>query len=120
MNDTGKPWAPVQMFWSAVLGIVVWSAIGFSWFGDFGFGWRTAGSAQVMANEAVKTRLVGICVAQARADPETKTRLVALEEKSIWSRGDEVNKFGWTRMPGENTPTPGIATACAEQLASSS
>lgn len=40
MAENKRSWSPPQIVWSALIAIVVWTAVGFSWFG-YGFNWTT-------------------------------------------------------------------------------
>ncbi len=114
MAESKRPWSPPQMIVTFIVTLLVWSALGFNWFGIPGFGWTTGGTAEEMARRAVIERLVPICVAQGRkADPQ---HLAALHKESAWQRRDFVEKKGWATMPGGSDPEYGIAEPCAETL----
>lgn len=115
MTDNKRPWSPPQLIWSAVIGIAVWSAIGFSWFG-YGFGWRTQGGAQEMTTEAVVENLATICVAQARSAPDAEVALKEFSEISTWKQREFVETAGWAIMPGSESATNGVAALCATKL----
>jgi hypothetical protein len=69
--DNKRRWSPPQIIWSALITIVVWTAVGFSWFGH-GFDWSTPGSAKRMTAKAVTENLATICAAQARSAPDAE------------------------------------------------
>lgn len=115
MADNKKPWSPTQIIWSALIASVVWSAIGFNWFGQ-GFGWETKGSAKQMAAMAVKESLAGICVAQARGAPDAEAALKQLAELSTWKQRDFIETAHWATMPGSEKAQSGVAELCATEL----
>jgi hypothetical protein len=100
------------LLWSAAGGAVAAVIVGFAL-----AGWKTAGSADALAQqaaaEAVTERLAPICAALAERDPEQKTKLTALTDTSSWQRGDVLAGFGWATMPGERDPDAEVADACA-------
>ena len=99
----------------AIGGAIVLAIIGFTW-----GGWVTGGTAQKMAEEmaeeAVVSRLVPICVEQFRQDSEKVQKLKEMKAKDSWKRGDYVEKQGWATMPGEKKPDSEVAGKCAEKL----
>lgn len=115
MADDKRPWSPVQIIWSALAGIVLWSALGFSWFG-FGFGWTTPGGAADASANAVLDELATICVAQAKSAPDSTTALAKLSELATWKHREFVEKAGWATMHGSESTNSGVAERCAMQL----
>lgn len=103
--------------WGAVVGAVLFAAVGFSQ-GLI----VTSGNAQEMAkdqsNQALLAALTPICIAQFRSASKDKqaTSIAALEAESYWSRGDYVEEQGWATMPGSEQPNDAVAEACASQL----
>lgn len=103
------------MIWSALIATVVWTAIGFSWFGP-GFNWTTQGSAIQMSEAAVQNSLAMICVAQARSSPNAKASIQELSGLSTWKQGEFVEKANWANIPGIESNTSKIAELCANKL----
>ena len=103
------------MIWSAVLAIVVWTAIGFSWFGH-GFNWSTQGGANRMTSMAVLDSLATICAAQAHSAPDSDSALKKLSGLSRWKQADYIESEKWATMPGSESPSNGVAEACAAKL----
>lgn len=62
MTDIKRLWSLPQIIWSAIAGIVVWSAVGFSWTGT-ALDWTTQGGARCMLMNDVVEQLATICVA---------------------------------------------------------
>ncbi len=113
MTDKKRPWSPPQIIWSAVIATVVWSAVGFSWFGP-GFDWTTQGGSLKMSSNAVTENLATICVAQARGAPETALKEFA--ELSNYKQSNFVDTSGWATMPGADSAASGVAALCATKL----
>jgi hypothetical protein len=107
-----------QFFWILVAGMVLTMIVGFRW-----GGWVTGGTALRMADTAAKnavvSRLAPICVAQFNLDPQKDLKLAELQAASSYQRDDYVAKQGWATMVGEETPTSGVADACAKLLTDS-
>lgn len=115
MADNKRLWSPPQMIWSAIVGIALWTAIGFSWFGT-GFNWTTQGSALKLSTNAVMESMAAICVAQARgaSDPEaTLEQLAALDN---WKQRNFIEEAKWSNMPGSDSSESGVAELCATKL----
>lgn len=115
MAPPPKPWAPTQIVWSALLGIAIWSAVGFSWFGH-GFDWTTQRGAREMAANALKEYQADLCVAQARGAPDSADAVKKLAGMSLWKRREFVETARWATMPGSDKPTSGVADLCATKL----
>lgn len=115
MANNNRPWSPPQIIWSALLAIVVWSAVGFNWFGH-GFNWQTQGKAKQMAATAVMENLATICVAQARSAPNSAVALKELGEISTWKQREFVEAARWANMPGSDSAQSGVAELCAIKL----
>ena len=115
MAPAKRPWSPPQMIFSALAGIAVWTAVGFSWFGH-GFNWETQGSAMRMSVDAVKEDQAQICVAQARGASDTGTAMARFNGLSKWKQGDFVAKQGWAAMPGQSTINSSMSAKCAELI----
>jgi len=115
MSDNKRPWSPPQIIWSAVIATVVWSAVGFSWFGP-GFDWSTQGGAQKMSSDAVTENLATICVAQAHGAPNAEVTLKEFEELQAYKQSGFVETSGWATMPGGDSAESGVAALCATKL----
>lgn len=103
------------MIWSAIVATVVWTAIGFSWFGP-GFNWTTQNSATQMSERAVQNSLAMVCVARARNSPDAEASIQELSGLSTWKRGEFVEKANWANIPGIESNTSKIAELCATKL----
>lgn len=114
MAESKRPWSAPQIIWTAIVTVLLLSAVGFEWFGMPGFGWTTGGKAKEMAEQAVLKRLVEICVAQAKN--ANAQRLEALAKEGRWQRREFVEKEGWATMPGRSESEYGVAELCAEEL----
>ena len=115
MTENKRPWSPPQIIWSALIGIVVWTAVGFSWFGQ-GFGWVTQGAAKQASAKAVVENLATICVAQARGASDAETALTTFADLANWKRREYVETAGWANMPGSESSQNGVAELCATKL----
>ena len=118
MAKNKRPWSPPQMIWSAIAGIVVWSAVGFSWFGH-GFDWTTQVGAERMSNNAVVEQLASICVAQANSSPNAAEAIKKLAAVQDWKRREFIETANWATMPGSTSAQSGVADLCATKLLSS-
>ena len=115
MTDTKRPWSPPQIIWSAFIATVVWTAIGFSWFGH-GFDWTTQSGAKLMSTKAVTENLATICAAQARSSPDAEMSIKELSGLSTWKQGEFVEKADWASIPGIESAHRGVAELCATKL----
>ena len=104
-----------QSAWGAVGGAIVLAFVGFTW-----GGWTTGGAAAQMASnaasDAVTARLAEICVAQYEHDGERAEKLAELMKLDTWKRSDQVEKLGWSTMPGETKANSQVARKCADEL----
>lgn len=103
------------MICSALIATVVWTAVGFRWFGP-GFNWTTQGSATQMSETAVENSLAMICAAQARSSPNAEASIQELSGLSTWKQGEFVEKANWANIPGIEFNTSKIAELCANKL----
>lgn len=109
--DQVKPFA-----WGAVAGAITLSIIMFS------TGWAVTSStsktnAQKMSQNALVENLAAICVAQFEITDNRDAKLNTLVETDAWKRTTYVSDQGWATMPGSESPTRGVANACAQRLA---
>jgi hypothetical protein len=115
MAKQERAWSPPQMFWSALIAIVVWSAVGFSWFGT-GFDWTTQLGASRISDKALVENLASICVAQANGASDSEAELKKLKALDEWKRRDFIESAKWATMPGSTLPRSGVADLCVEKL----
>ncbi len=115
MAEKTRAWSIPQILGTAVVTIVLWSAIGFSWSGS-GFNWKTQGEAKRLASTAVTEQLTSICVAQAGVAPESAANVDKLKKMQSWERSKFVLAAGWATMPGNSDGRQSVAEACAMQL----
>jgi hypothetical protein len=118
MADSKRPWSPPQIIWSVVAGVVVWTAVGFSWFGT-GFDWTTQGGARQMSTNEVVEQLATICVAQAHGSIGAEAALEEFAKVSNWQRRQFIEKAHWAVMPGSESEQSGVADLCATKLLAS-
>jgi hypothetical protein len=109
-------WPTIKtVLWSAIGGALVWWIVL-----SAGFGWRSAGSADLQAveraNTAVLDVLTPICVERFHQDAESKVKFKALQEVSTWNQADYVAKQGWATMPENGISENQIAKACANRI----
>jgi len=69
-----------------------------------------------MSDAAVVENLAGICVAQARAAPDSAAKLKQLAELETWKRRDFVENAAWATMPGSDSSQSGVADLCIVKL----
>ena len=72
--------------------------------------------AQRVSEEAVLDSLAPICVAEFKNDPNMEQDMRELKAQNSWERGDYVKKKGWATMLGSQSPAPGLAGKCAEEI----
>jgi hypothetical protein len=109
-------WQTIKtVLWSAIGGALVWWIVL-----SAGFGWRSAGSADLQAvdraNAAVLDVLTPICVERFHQDVESKVKFKALQETSTWNQAAYVAKQGWATMPENGISENQIAKACANRI----
>ncbi len=99
----------------AAAGAIALAIIGFSW-----GGWVRGETAEKMVKEgsikSVIAALAPICADNFKRASDSSNQLVELKKVSSWQQGAFVEKAGWAKMPGIETPSSGMATACAEMI----
>ena len=115
MTENKRSWSPPQIIWSALIATVIWTAVGFSWFGH-GFNWTTRGGATQMSETAVAESLATICAAQARSSPNAEASIKELSGLSSWKQGEFVEKANWATIPGIESARRDIVEVCASKL----
>ena len=115
MTDNKRPWSPPQIIWSALIATVVWTAVGFSWFGH-GFDWTTRSGAKLMSTKAVTENLATICAAQARSSPNAEASIKEMSGLSSWKRSEFVEKANWANLPGMESAHRDVLELCATKL----
>lgn len=103
-------------FWSCVVCIAGTMIVGFT-----AGGWVTGGTANSMAQTAAqdgRTKLASaLCVNKFVASANAATAFTELKDASSWNRDDIIEKGGWAKIEGVDAEIPGVADACAEQIA---
>ncbi len=116
----GERWRALQpsktiLVWACLASVVLTIVIGFT----VG-GWMTAGGAQeaaaTLAKAAVVDRLAPICVAQFNQDPESVTKLDAMNAMTAYGRTQYVQEQGWATITGDEKPDRKVADACLAML----
>jgi hypothetical protein len=101
--------------WGAAFGGIAMAIVGFSQ-----LGWKTAASADNLAQEradtAVVAALLPFCVAKAEEGTEQAALAKFRAEQSSFSRYDLVTKAGWATFEVANAPDSALARACAVKL----
>jgi len=101
--------------WGVIGGAAAMAIVGFSQ-----LGWKTAGSAEQMAqlraDTAVTLALVPFCVAKAQQDPDQAKLAKVQAETSLYTRSDFVMKSGWATVDGGKLPSDSLARACSDKL----
>ena len=99
MAEVKRLWSLPQIIWSALIAIVVWSAVGFSWFG-YGFDWTTQVGASRMSTEVLVDNLASICVAQARSSSDADAWLAKLAALQNWKQREFIEEAQWASNQG--------------------
>lgn len=101
--------------WGAATGAIALAIVGFSQ-----LGWKTAGSAERLAQDradsAVVVALVPFCVVKAQQDPDKTVLAKLLTEDSSYARDEIVSKAGWATLSGATSPDSALADACSDKL----
>ena len=101
--------------WGAVVGAIGMAIVGFSQ-----LGWKTAGSAERVAQDradtAVVAALVPFCVIKAQQDPDKAMLAKLRAEDSSYSRDELVTKAGWAAVGGDASPDGALVNACSDKL----
>jgi hypothetical protein len=101
--------------WGAAFGAIMMAIVGFSQ-----LGWKTAGSAEQLAQDraetAVVAALVPFCIAKAEQGAEKATLAKLQAEQSSYSRSDLVVQAGWATLRAGEEPNSALAHACSAQL----
>jgi alpha/beta superfamily hydrolase len=101
-------------FWGAVAGAVALAIVGFNW-----GGWVTGGKAEADATrrstDAVTQALAPICVERFQQAADAAAQRAVLKKTEAWSQGEFVEKGGWAKLPGSDSPerVSAVAKACA-------
>lgn len=84
-------------------------------------GWTTSGTAQKMAEDAARearAQLAStVCVERFTASDSARTNLAELKETASYKQDDFIADGGWATPAGFDSPIPGAADLCADQLA---
>jgi len=105
-----------KLGWAAAAGAAIVLIVVFS------TGWMVTSAtahkqARQFATEKVDQCLADICVYQFRQSEQTGEKLQKLRQmKYSWDRADYIKKHGWSTMPGQDSPSPGVADNCAKML----
>lgn len=102
-------------FWGALIGAIAVGTVGFTQ-----LGWKTASTAERLAQErsdtAIVTALVPFCVTKAQQDPDRATLVKLRAEQISYTRNELVTKAGWATLGGKTSPDDAVARACSEKL----
>jgi len=118
LNDRWNDFTPSKTVWGwSMAGAAVATMI----LGFTAGGWTTGGTAQKMAEEAARdarAQLAStVCVERFTASDSARTSLAALKETASYKRDDFIADGGWATPAGFDSPIPGAADLCADQLA---
>ena len=105
--------------WGVAGGAAALAIVGFTW-GGWVTGSKAEASATKRANTAVVDALAPVCVENFKHAADASINLAALKKTDSWSQGEFVEKGGWAKVPGSNSPeqVSAVARACALLLAS--
>jgi hypothetical protein len=93
--------------WGFAVGAGVAMTIGFGW-----GGWTTSGTTAKMTQEAVVANQASICVAQFMKSANHAKKVKEFTGTETYQRSDLVEKNGWDKMPGQDTASWGVSSAC--------
>lgn len=88
-------------------------SLSMGWFVTSG---RAYADAEESSAQAVYAQLVPICMHQFQAGDGSAEKLKTMLGLSSWKWEEFVETGGWATMPGNETPTRGVARKCAEAL----
>lgn len=101
--------------WSAVVGAVAISVVGFSV-----LGWTLGSTAERMAvmraNDAVVAVLSPICVEKFQQQAGSAAKLIEFKKAASWDQRSLIEKGGWATTPGTDKADSSVVGACAEKL----
>src|SRR5829696_6096348 len=101
-----------RLLQGAVAGAALIVALGFNWFGGYGFNWTTSGSAQKLVESAKSDAMIPICVDQFLAlGPEVQVEYKAAK---VSDHEDVVRKH--IKKVGLVTVDYSFARACASMI----
>lgn len=99
----------------AAVGALALAIIGFTW-----GGWTTGGTVDKLVKDstskAVVSALAPICADNFKRAADSPSQLAELKKISSWQQAAFVEKGGWAKMPGTDTISSSMATACAEMI----
>ncbi len=102
--------------WGVVVGSIFTMIVGFTW-----LGWTLGSTAERIATErtntAVIVALTPSCVTTFMQQPGAAAKLAEFQKVESWKQREFIETGGWATPRGDKAPHPGLATACAEQLA---
>ena len=109
------PWLKPAV-WGVVVGAAGTMILGFSW-----LGWTLGSTAERMAvertNSALVMALTPACVARFMQQPGAAVKLAEFQKIDSWRQREFIEVGGWAIPKGAKAPNPGVAGACAEELA---
>ncbi len=94
-----------RLLQGACLGAILTVAIGFSWFGGYGFGWYTSGGAETLAKSRELVIAMAtyprLCAQDFNAQPDAAVLRVKLAKtESTYARRELLPKE-WLKLPGQ-------------------
>ena len=99
----------------AAAGAIALAFFGFNW-----GGWVSGGTMEKLVKDAssraVITALAPICADNFQRAADSSSQLAELKKISSWQHAAFIEKAGWAKMPGTETISSGMATACAEMI----
>ena len=87
--------------------------VGFAW-----GGWTTASTTKSIAQEAVLSSQVAICIAQFKQIENYAEKLKEFRTVNGYSRAGFIENGGWDKMPGQAEADYEVSQACANELES--
>lgn len=101
--------------YGALGGAIAISILGFTY-----GGWTTSGAAQDMAQDhaskAVASAMVPVCLDMSASDPDRAEKLASVRDASGFGRRRAMMETGWATLPGTDTASGDLATACIAGL----
>ena len=97
--------------WGLIVGACLTMIVGFAW-----GGWSTESTTKSIAQDAVLSSQVAICVAQFKKIENYAEKFKEFEAATSYSRAGIIEKGGWDKMPGQTEADYEVAQACASEL----
>jgi coenzyme F420-reducing hydrogenase beta subunit len=105
------------VFWGAMGGAIAVAVVGFNW-GGWVTGSKAEADAKRRVDEAVVVALAPVCLENFEKGANVAASRAELKKTDNWSQSEFVEKGGWAKVPGKNSPerVSAVARACADLI----